>query len=364
MHPLVAPKTPKARSVRRARSVAARCDRTTARTANTQQTSEQMEPRRDTLVRSRLTEPVHYSSRCFVADCPIGSLAVDALCMWSEYEKDGDGLEVCLLPTRSLQTGIYAGVVDSEAVAAAMPDDNVVTLFLTVAQLERTLAAAQSAAWEQCLRFEESVSWQVAGAQLTRRCGPPAEPSRPATTLRLQRRDGDLVAAGSGGVRVPIVTLRSALAVLPTPAEPPIEQHISMRHVLADYLQAHSPLNYSREARHAYTRIQHDASCGSSACGPAAALDTPILRAYNGPTVISTTLWTLATIALLTVAALALTLWRRRRARQALASAPGSSRRSAVEAPPEFMAQARVVDERAPLRSGSTRLTSSRQLGQ
>ena len=72
-----------------------------------------MEPRRDTLVRSRLTEPVHYSSRCFVADCPIGSLAVDALCMWSDYEKDGDGLEVCLLPTRSLQTGIYAGVVDS-----------------------------------------------------------------------------------------------------------------------------------------------------------------------------------------------------------------------------------------------------------
>ena len=163
---------------------------------------------------------------------------------------------------------------------------------------------------------------------------------------------------------MPIVTLRSALAVLPTPAEPPIEQHISMRHVLADYLQAHSPLNYSREARHAYTRIQHDASCGSSACGPAAALDTPILRAYNGPTVISTTLWTLATIALLTVAALALTLWRRRRARQALASAPGSSRRNAEEAPPEFMAQARVVDERAPLRSGSTRLTSSRQLGQ
>ena len=121
--------------------MAARCDRTTARTANTQQPSEQMEPRRDTLVRSRLTEPVHYSSRCFVADCPIGSLAVDALCMWSEYEKDGDGLEVCLLPTRSLQTGIYAGVVDSEAVAAAMPDDNVVTLFLTVAQLVLACAA-------------------------------------------------------------------------------------------------------------------------------------------------------------------------------------------------------------------------------
>ena len=326
-----------------------------------------MEPKRDTLVRSRLAEPVHYSSRCFVADCPIGSLAVDALCMWSEYEKDGDGLEVCLLPTRSLHAGIYAGAVDSEAVAAAMPDDNVVTLFLTAAQLERTLAAAQSAAWERCLSFEESVSWQVAGLQLTRRCGPPAEPNRPATVLRLQRRAGELVAAGSGAVRVPIVTLRSALALLPTPAEPPIERHISMRHILTDYLQAHSPLNYSREARHTYTRIQHDASCGSSACGPAAALDTPILRASNGPSAISTTLWTLATLALLSVAALALTLWRRRRARQALASLaspPGSSRRNAVEAQPEFMAQARVVDERAPLKSGSTRLTSSRQLGQ
>ena len=323
-----------------------------------------MEPKRDTLVRSRLAEPVHYSSRCFVADCPIGSLAVDALCMWSEYEKDGDGLEVCLLPTRSLHAGIDAGAVDSEAVAAAMPDDNVVTLFLTAAQLERTLAAAQSAAWERCPSFEESVSWQVAGLQLTRRCGPPAEPNRPATVLRLQRRAGELVAAGSGGVRVPIVTLRSALALLPTPPEPPIERHISMRHILTDYLQAHSPLNYSREARHAYTRIQHDASCGSSACGPAAALDTPILRASSGPSALSTTLWTLATLALLSVAALALTLWRRRRARQALASPPGSSRRNAVEAQPEFMAQARVVDERAPLKSGSTRLTSSRQLGQ
>lgn len=323
-----------------------------------------MEPKRDTLVRSRLAEPVHYSRRCFVADCPIGSLAVDALCMWSEYEKDGDGLEVCLLPTRSLHAGIDAGAVDSEAVAAAMPDDNVVTLFLTAAQLERTLAAAQNAAWERCPSFEESVSWQVAGLQLTRRCGPPAEPNRPATVLRLQRRAGELVAAGSGGVRVPIVTLRSALALLPKPPEPPIERHISMRHILTDYLQAHSPLNYSREARHAYTRIQHDASCGSSACGPAAALDTPILRASSGPSALSTTLWTLATLALLSVAALALTLWRRRRARQALASPPGSSRRNAVEAQPEFMAQARVVDERAPLKSGSTRLTSSRQLGQ
>ena len=157
--PPLVPQTPKKLlSQKREKARWARCDRTTARTAKTQQPSEKMEPRRDTLVRSRLTEPVHYSSRCFVADCPIGSLAVDALCMWSDYEKDGDGLEVCLLPTRSLQTGIYAGVVDSEAVAAAMPDDNVVTLFLTVAQLERTLAAAQSAAWEQCLSFEESVS--------------------------------------------------------------------------------------------------------------------------------------------------------------------------------------------------------------
>ena len=223
-----------------------------------------MEPKRDTLARSRLAEPVHYSSRCFVADCPIGSLAVDALCMWSEYEKDGDGLEVCLLPTRLLHAGIYTGAVDREAVAAAMPDDNVVTLFLTAAQLEKTLAAAQGAAWERCLSFEESVSWQVAGLQLTRRCGPLAEPSRSATTLRLQRRAGELVAAGSGGVRVPIVTLRSALALLPTPAESPIEQHISMRHILTDYLQAHSPLNYSREARHAYARIQHDASCGTT----------------------------------------------------------------------------------------------------
>ena len=87
----------------------------------------------------------------------------------------------------------------------------------------------------------------------------------------------------------------------------------------------------------------------------------------NGPSAVSTTLWTLAILALLSVAALALTLWRRRRARQALASLaspPGSSRRNAVEAQLEFMAQARVVDERAPLKSGSTRLTSSRQLGQ
>lgn len=323
-----------------------------------------MEPKRDTLARSRLAEPVHYSSRCFVADCPIGSLAVDALCAWSEYEKDGDGLEVCLLPTRSLHAGIYAGAVDSEAVATAMPDDNVVTLFLTATQLERTLSAAQSAAWEQCLSFEESVSWQVAGLQLVSRCSPPAGPSRPDTSLRLQRRAGELIAAGSGA-RVPVVTLRSALALLPTPAEPPIERLISMRHILTDYLQAHSPLNYSREAKQMHMRIQHDPSCGSSACGPAAALDTPILRPTNSASALSTVLLTLAMLALLCVAALALTLWRRRRARQAaLASPPGSGRRNAVEASPEFTAQARVVDERVPLKSGSTRLTSSKQLGQ
>ena len=292
---------------------------------------------------------------------------MDALCTWSEYEKDGDGHEVCLLPTRLLHAGIYAGAVDSDAVAAAMPEDNVVTLFLTAAQLETALGAAQRTAWERCLGFEESVSWQVAGLQLVNRCGPP-EPSRPAITMRLQRRAGELVAAGSGSMRVPVVTLRSALALLPTPAEPPIERLISMRQVLTDYLQAHSPLNYSRTSRQAYARIQHDASCGSSACGSAAALDAPILRASDGASALSTALWTLATVALLSVVAMALALWRRRRARQALASPLGSGGRNAVETPSvpdEFTAhQARVVDERMPLRSGSTRLTSSKQLGQ
>ena len=56
---------------------------------------------------SRLAEPVHFSSRCFVADCAVGSLVTDALCSWSESATSREhpysdqagaaGFEVCLL---------------------------------------------------------------------------------------------------------------------------------------------------------------------------------------------------------------------------------------------------------------------------
>lgn len=315
---------------------------------------------------SRLAEPVHFSSRCFVADCAVGSLVTDALCSWSESATSREhpysdqagaaGFEVCLLPTRFLGGGFVAGAVHAEAIAETVPSDNLVTLILSAAQLEHALGAAQLAAWDRCSIYDESVSWQVSGLQLSRRC------DAASTQLQLHSHSANELVPAGGEARVPVVTLHSALPLLPTPAEPPIERHISAQQVVADYLQAHSPLNFSSATRHSYARIQHDASCGRSACGPADVLDRPILPASEGASALATTLWTLATLVLCAVAAMALVIWRRRRARQGLTS---PSRGGADDAPavPELAAQPRAVDERVPLKTGSTRLTSSSQLG-
>jgi len=304
-----------------------------------------------------------------VADCPIGSLAADALCAWSGngWGNSEAGFEVCLLPTRSLGGGVAAGVVDAETVATVIPDDKVATLFLTAAQLADTLGAAERAAWTRCSTFDESESWQVSGAALSVECSQTNRPPVQAAQLRLRSRAGELVAAGAAGLEapVPVVTLSSALPLLPTPAEPAIERHISLRQVVADYLQAHSPLNYSAALNYADARIEHGASCGRAACGAADFLDRPILPAPEGPSGLSSALGAIAAVALLGVLAVGLLIWRRRRGRQALASPRRGERAHEAEtAVPELAAQPRAVGERTPLKTGSTRLTSSSQLAQ
>ena len=73
--------------------------------------------------------------------------------------------------------------------------------------------------------------------------------------------------------RVPVVTLHSALPLLPTPAEPPIERHIRQ-----PWPTICGRTRRSTSSCPLYARIQRDASCGRSACGPADVLDQPILR--------------------------------------------------------------------------------------
>ena len=317
---------------------------------------------------SRLVEPVHFTTRCFIADCPMGSLAADALCGWSEYTTTEGQHEVCLMPTRSLGGGLGAGTIDLETVALAMPRENVVTVRLTVAQLLGALGTSDRAAWERCHTFENSVSWQVSGMQLVRRCGPP-EPSRPEFRLQLASRDGTLLdATADGDALVPVVTVQSALSLLPTPAEPAIERSITMQQVFADYLRANSPLNYSEVARQrGYTRWQHDASCYRSACGHGAELDRPIKVVSSRASAEDefTALHFIGTAALLLALVGGCAIWRRRRARQALASPPVSARtrmQQEQQQVPELQ-QPVHVHERVPLKTGSSRLTHASQLG-
>lgn len=323
-------------------------------------------PSTTTAAFSRLVEPVHFTTRCFIGDCPMGSLAADALCGWSEFATTEGAHELCLMPTRSLGGGLGAGTIDLETVSLAMPRENIVTVRLSVAQLIGALVTSDRAAWERCRTFKNSVSWQVSGMQLVRRCDSSPEPSRPEFWLQLASRAGALVDATDGDAMVSVVTVQSALSLLPTPTEPPIERSITMQQVFADYLRAHSPLNYSEVARQrGYARWRHDASCSRSACGHGAELDRPIkvVSSHAGAEDEFTAPHLVGSVALLLALLAACAIWRRRRARQALASPRVSERTRMQQHQVPELEQPVRVHERVPLKTGSTRLTHASQLG-
>ena len=216
-------------------------------------------------VLARLAAPVGWEIACLDTDCPIGSLATDALRAWSTGDRKSDFL-VGLLPSRWLGGGLIAGGLDWAAVARAVPAHDLVELRLPVNAIASLLEESMREAWASCR--QPGGSWQVSGLEYERLCegGTAHRGSR----LRLvSRRNGSLVAPPAD-TPVSVVTLAPVLSLLPAPLATPAVLSTSAQRVVADYLRAHSPLNYSAGRPRLRTE-----GCGRSAC------DAPLLRALT-----------------------------------------------------------------------------------
>ena len=174
-------------------------------------------------------------------------------------ERQSDFL-VGLLPSRWLGGGLPAGGLGWTAVARAMPAHGLVELRLPANAIASLLEESMSAAWTTCR--QPSGGWQVSGLEYERVCG--GGSARRGRLRLVSRRNGSLVAPPAESTPVSVVTLAPALALLPAPLATPAVLSTSAQRVVADYLRAHSPLNYTAGRPRLRT-----VGCGQAACDAA-----------------------------------------------------------------------------------------------
>eukprot|EP00966_Prymnesium_polylepis_P057179 1324612-Prymnesium_polylepis.1 len=169
---------------------------------------------------ARLAAPVPWGLDCLDADCPIGSLAADAMRAWSAGDGQSDFL-VALLPSHCLGAGLSAGEVGWPAIARVLPPDH--TLYELRVPAHALLALLNASVIEARRACKQPAGgWQVSGVELELRCG---EARGSSAWLRVaSRRNGSLVVP-SPAAPIGVVTLSPGvekLAQLAAPLATPV----------------------------------------------------------------------------------------------------------------------------------------------
>jgi hypothetical protein len=220
---------------------------------------------------ARLSGSIFWSSSCIDGSCPLGQLAVDALCAWGSAESgDGAAPTVCVLPTRWLGAGLPAGNLNWESLAEVLPPHLLVSVSIPAKHLKRTLDAGQEEAFRSCpIAPSGAPSWQLSGARLDWApgcaAGSPGGAATPGSNSTLSIR-AQIGGSGSNAkvqargaythiaadTVLRVLTLAPALGLLGGSdefASPPQYFGVSAQHVLADFLRSRSPLNPSALVR-------------------------------------------------------------------------------------------------------------------
>ena len=195
----------------------------------------------------RLQTDVLWEHSCLTGQCPLGSLAADALCEWADDEKT-----LCLIPTRFLGGGLRGGAVDFAELAEVLPPHPLASVTLSAKGLRKVLAGAQAEAWRQsCAAPYAAAGWQVSSDVRFAWAACGGQPQPPAELrLRVGAGNASAFALVADEAAVRVLTLAPALPLLIDGEEaewgdrPPTRNFAtSAQHALGDFLRSRSPLD-------------------------------------------------------------------------------------------------------------------------